>query len=42
MAASVLESLSRHNDVLELAIAGILQEEQSTDDVQLLNADSVV
>lgn len=42
MAASVLELLSRHNDVLELAVVGILQDEQSTDDVQLVNADSVV
>lgn len=42
MAASVLELLSRHNDVLELAVAGILQEEQSTDDVHLVNVDSVV
>lgn len=42
MAASVLGLLSRHNDMIELAVAGILQDEQSADDVQLVNADSVV
>lgn len=33
--------LSRYGNVLELAISGILQDKQSTDDMQLEKADSV-